>query len=76
VNVSTTMPTTVQIRREHLIGLIAAAAVLAVAITWLLVAVAFDSGTTRTQQNVSQPGALTPADTQAIEFPPGYRGMP
>jgi hypothetical protein len=76
VNVSTTIPTSVQIRREHLIGLLVAAAVLAAAITFLLVAVAFDSGATRTQQDVSQSGALTPADTQAIEFPPDYRGMP
>jgi hypothetical protein len=76
VDASTTIPTTVQIRREHLIALIVAAVALAAVITWLLVAYAFDSGATRTQPDVSQPGALTPADTQAIEFPPGYRGMP
>ena len=43
MSVSTTIPTTVQIRRGRLIGLILAAAVLAATITWLLVAVAFDS---------------------------------
>ena len=43
MNVSTTIPTTVQIRRGHLIGLLVAAAALAAAITWLLVAFAFDS---------------------------------
>jgi hypothetical protein len=76
VNGSATIPTTVQIRREHLIGLIVAAAALAVVVTWLLVAVAFDSGGTPTQQDVSQPSAFSPADTQAIKFPPNYRGMP
>ncbi len=43
MNVSTTLPMTVQIRRERLIGLIVAAAALAAVITWLLVAYAFDS---------------------------------
>jgi hypothetical protein len=82
VNVSTTIPTTVQIKREHLIGLIVAAVALAAVITWLLVAVAFDSGATRTQQDVSQPRAVIPAGAQptgfspGYQFPPGYRGMP
>ena len=76
MNVSTTIPTTVQIRRGHLIGLIVAAAALAAAITWLLVAVAFDSGATRTQQDVSQPSAVTPAATKLTGYPPDYRGRP
>lgn len=72
MNVSATIPATVQIRRDRLAWLLVAAAVLTAVITWLLVAVAFDSGASQSQQ----PSALTPADTQAIEFPPGYRGMP
>jgi hypothetical protein len=76
VNVSTTIPTTVQIRRGHLIGSIVAAAALAAAITWLLVAVAFDSGATRAQQSVSGPGAVTPAAVASSGYPSAYRGMP
>lgn len=72
MDASTTIPTTFEIRREHLIGLIVAAVDVAAVITWLLVAVAFDSSGGQTQQ----PSALTPADTQAIQFPPDYRGMP
>jgi len=71
VDASTTIPTTFEIRREHLIGLIVAAVAVAAVITWLLVAVAFDSSGGQTQQP-----ALTPADTQAIQFPSDYRGMP
>jgi hypothetical protein len=85
VNVSTHIPTTVQIRRGQLIGLIVAAAVLAATITWLLVAFAFDSGATQAQQSVSQPGAVTPAAVTSTgtgewpgqpPYPPGFRGMP
>jgi hypothetical protein len=76
MNVSTTIPTTVQIGRGHLVGLIIAAAALAAATTWLLVAVAFDSGATRAQQGVSQPRAVTPAAVATTGYPPNYRGMP
>ena len=85
MNVSTTVPTTVQIRRGHLIGLIVAAAALAAVITWLLVGFAFDSGATRAPQSTSLPGAVTPAAIRALEpgqwpgpppYPPDFRGMP
>jgi hypothetical protein len=84
VNASTTYPTTVQIRRVHLVGLILATAAVAAVITWLLVAVAFDSGATPTQ-STSLRGVVTPAavtSTAADEwpgqppYPPGFRGMP
>ena len=75
MNVSTTFPTTVHIRRGHLIGLIVAAAALAAAITWLLVAVAFDAGATLTQQSVSRP-AGTPAAIPSTGYPPNFRGLP
>jgi LPS O-antigen subunit length determinant protein (WzzB/FepE family) len=74
VHVSTTLPTTVHIRREHLIVLVVAAAAMAAAITWLLVAVAFDAGATVTQPSVSQQaGSPVISSTQ---FPPNYRGLP
>jgi hypothetical protein len=76
VNVSETLPMTVQIRRVHLIGLIVAAAALATAITWLLVAVAFDSSAPLRQQSDLGPSAVTPAAVPSTEYPPNYRGMP
>ena len=85
MNASTTLPATVQIRRGHLIGLIVAAASLAAAITWLLTAVAFDSGGTSAQQTTSLRGAVTPTAIASTEpgqwpgqppYPPDYRGMP
>jgi hypothetical protein len=48
------IPATVQIKRGRLIGLVAAAAVLAAGITWALVAVAFAS---KTSTSVSRPQA-------------------
>lgn len=71
MNASTTYPTTVQIRRVHLLGLILATAAVAAVITWLLVAVAFDSNAALSRHGVSQP-----AGTPATGFPPGYRGLP
>jgi hypothetical protein len=76
VNVSTTLPMTFQIRRGHLIGLIVAAAALAAAVTWLLVAFAFGSGAALTQQSVSRPSAVTPAATPSTGYPSNYRGLP
>lgn len=85
MSVSTTIPTTVQIRRGHLVGLIGAAAVLAAAITWLLVGFAFDSGASRAPQSTSQRDAATPAAITGFEpgqwpgpppYPSDFRGMP
>ena len=42
---SHSIPPTVQIRREHLLGLIGVAAALAACVTWVVTAFAFDSGT-------------------------------
>jgi hypothetical protein len=42
------IPATVEIRRGRLIGLVVAVAVLAAAVTWILVAVAFDGGSPTT----------------------------
>ena len=85
MNVSTTVPTTVQIKRGHLIGLIVAAAALAAVITWLVVGFAFDSGATRAPQSTSLTDAATTRAIRSLEpgqwpgpppYPPGFRGMP
>jgi hypothetical protein len=85
VNASTTIPTTVQIRRGQPIGLIVAAATLAAAITWLLVAFTLDSGAAQARQSTAPPGAVTPAAITSTgtgewpgqpPYPPDFRGMP
>jgi hypothetical protein len=45
MSVSGSIPATVQIRRDHLLGLIGAVAALAACITWAVTAFAFDTGT-------------------------------
>jgi len=53
MNVSATIPATVQIKRGHLIGLVVGAAAVAAAVTWAVSAFAFDTGTASTQESVS-----------------------
>ncbi len=45
MSVSASIPATVQIRRDHLVGLIGAVAALAACVTWVVTAFAFDTGT-------------------------------
>ena len=45
MSVSGSIPATVQIRRDHLLGLIGAVAALAACVTWAVTAFAFDTGT-------------------------------
>ena len=45
------------------------------ALTWLLVGVAFDSGSSG-QHGVSEPSVVTPAAATTSAYPPDYRGMP
>ena len=45
MSVSASIPATVQIRRDHLLGLIGAVAALAACVTWVVTAFAFDTGT-------------------------------
>jgi hypothetical protein len=57
------------------------AAALAAAITWLLLAFAFDSGATQAQQSgVATPAAVTTTGTGEWPgqppYPPDFRGMP
>jgi hypothetical protein len=85
VNVSTNIPTTVQIRLGRLIGLIASAVAVAVAITWLLLAFTLDSAAVPAQQSSPRSDAVTPTAVTGFEpgqwpgpppYPPGFRGMP
>ena len=48
---SHSIPPTVQIRRDHLLGLIGAVAALAACVTWLVTAFAFDTGTSGAVSN-------------------------
>ena len=45
MSVSRSIPATVQIRRSLLVGLIGVVAALAASVTWVITAVAFDTGT-------------------------------
>ncbi|HEX3266824.1 MAG TPA: nickel-binding protein [Gaiellaceae bacterium] len=45
MNVSTSIPATVEIKRNRLFGLIALVAALAATVTWIVLALAFDNGT-------------------------------
>lgn len=86
MSASTTIPATVQIRRSRLVGLIALAAALAAAITWVVLAFAFDGGTSKAVSSVepgvsrSQPSSmqqaimsLTPAQAAAGALDIGYQ---
>jgi hypothetical protein len=60
MNVSTTIPATVQIRRSRLVGLVAGVAAVAAAITWAVLAFAVDTGTeTAQRQIVSAPPVVS-----------------
>jgi hypothetical protein len=59
MNISTTIPATVQIGRGRLFGLIGVVAALAAVITWMLLALAFDNGTPAATSNV-QTDAVAP----------------
>jgi LytS/YehU family sensor histidine kinase len=63
MNVSATIPATVQIRRSRLLGLIGAIAVLAAAITWMVLTFAVDTGSEEAQASATGAAtALTPAE--------------
>ena len=84
MSASTSIPATVQIRRGRLVGLVALAAALAAAITWVVVAFAFDDSTktvpnTKTSVAHSQVPSmqraimeLTPAQVAAGALEIGY----
>jgi hypothetical protein len=54
MSVSASIPATVHIRRSRLVGLVALVAALAAAVTWLVLALAFGEGSTKT---ISSPQA-------------------
>ena len=60
MNVSTTIPTTVQIRRSRLLGLVGGVAAVAAFVTWAVTAFAVDNGTTSAQKSVpAQPAVVS-----------------
>jgi hypothetical protein len=54
MSVSVSIPTTVQIRRSRLMGLIALVAVLAAAVTSIVLTIAFDGGTSATASSLQR----------------------
>ena len=78
MTISTPVPTTIQLRRSRLgrgrlVGLMAAVAALAAAITWSLLVFAVDSRSERAQPNrVTSADVLAPLILQELK----YRGLP
>ena len=72
MSVYPSIPATLEIGRGRFFGLVTAVAVLAAAVTWILVAVAFDSGSTSTASTgvqVAGPGSATSAAQDARKVP-------
>lgn len=73
MNISTPIPTTIQLRRSRLVGLMAAVAALAAAITWALLIFAVDRGAEQ-----AAPAATTGADAPSLstrEYVEGIAAM-
>ena len=69
MNASTAIPATIEIRRSRLLWLVCAVGVLAAAVTWSLVAVAFDGGSggaTRVQAPVVVPASSAAQDAARV----------
>jgi hypothetical protein len=64
MNFSTTIPATVQIRRGRLFGLIGVVAALAAVMTWMLLVLAFDNGTSAATSSL-QTDAVAPVSFAA-----------
>ena len=65
MSVSASIPATVQIRRGHLVGLIGGVAALATCVTWVVTAVAFDTGTSGAVSSSQAASARIAATQQA-----------
>ena len=61
MSTSVSVPATVQIRRGRLVGLVAGAAVLAAAVTWAVLTLAVDPGSSTSQAAAPVATKLTPA---------------
>ncbi len=69
MSVYPSIPATVEIERGRLVGLVAAVAVAAAAVTWVLVAFAFDSGSTTTASSGVQASAIgNPLPPASLHF--------
>ena len=64
MSVSVSIPTTVQIRRSRLIGLVALVAVLAAAVTSIGLTIAFDGGTSATASSLQRSSHLSASAVQ------------
>ena len=86
MTVSTSIPATVEIRRSRLLGLVVAVAAIAAVVTWALVALAFNSGSTSVTASSAKPAfipasapkgpsimSLTPSDLAANALGTGYQ---
>ena len=67
MNVSATVPATIEIRRSRLLWLVGGVAVIAATATWALVGVAFDGGSSSVNATASVP--LTSAAQDARKVP-------
>lgn len=89
MNVSTTIPPTVHVRRSRLVGLVCLVGAVAAGATWAALAFGGDNGGGQTQPNVSAPPIITSSPIpmtgyqDAFPFPPtvvpkgqDYTGMP
>jgi hypothetical protein len=69
MSVSPSIPATVEIKRGRFLGLVAAVAVLAAVVTWILVAVAFDSGSaTATSSSAQTEAIVNPLPPPSLHF--------
>jgi hypothetical protein len=86
MTVSTSVPTTIEIRRSRLLGLVAMVAAIAAVVTWALVALAFNSNSSNAQPSSSRAAfvaspaprgpsimSLTPAGLAANALGTGYQ---
>ncbi len=74
MSVSASIPATVQIRRGYLLGLIGVAAALAACVTWVVTAVAFDTGTSGSVSSSDQRLGVAPGPGDLHRDPQADRG--
>jgi len=61
MSLSASIPTTVQLRRSHLLALIGGVAALVASVTWVVTAFALDTGTSRAGSSVTSVSTSRPA---------------
>jgi hypothetical protein len=76
MNVSTTIPATVQIRRSRLLGLIGLVAAVAAAVTWAVLAFGVDSGSGQAQTNALAKPAVVSSPIPMTGYLDGITSRP